>query len=205
VVPRASRLHVDDPVAGPGVGGDRIEEVGTAQGVTHRAAKDRREDVAGEEEIAVSGGDPACTVGRESAAGDQDVDVRVIPQILGPGVQDGEDRRAGAEVAGIGGEGEQGLGGGAQERVVHRSLVRAGHRAEGVGQGKRNQEVGAGQETRAVAIEPASRLLAVALGTVPIATRVVAVLGLVAVVAPAEMPAAGGGATGGEVIERPTM
>src|SRR5450756_2186071 len=60
-------------------------------------------------------------------------------------------------------------------------------------------------DTRAVEIEPASRLLAVARGAVPIATRVVAVLGLVAAVALAQMSAAGGGATGGEVVERTAM
>ena len=37
----------------------------------------------------------------------------VIPQVLRPGMQDGEDRGAGAEMLGIGGEGEQGLGRGA--------------------------------------------------------------------------------------------
>ena len=125
---------MDDPVAGPGVGGDLIEQPGPAHGVAHLAAKDGREDVAGEEEVGTSGRDPARAVGRESPTGDEDVDVGVIAQVLRPGVQDGEDRGAGAEVLGIGGEGEQRLGRGAQERVVHRPLVRAGDRAKLLGQ-----------------------------------------------------------------------
>ena len=60
----ASRLHVDDPVAGPGAGRDLIEQPGTAQRLAHLAAKHRREDVPGEEEVGMRRRDPAGAVGR---------------------------------------------------------------------------------------------------------------------------------------------
>ena len=54
-------------------------------------------------------------------------------------------------------------------------------------------------------LKPAPRLLPVALGAMPVATGVVAVLGLRAVVALPQMPAPRGGATGGEVVEGAAM
>ena len=175
----AGRLHVDDPVARPACRG-RPDRASPARRRASRIfpRKTRREDVAGEEEVGAWRRDPARAVGRESPTGDEDVDVRVIPQVLRPGMQDGEDRGAGAEMLGIGRDGEQRLGGGAHERVVHRALVGAGDRAEFLGQREGDEEVGARQEPRPVAIEPASGLLAVALGAVAVATGVVAVLGL---------------------------
>ena len=120
-------------------------------------------------------------------------------------MQDGEDRGAGPEVLRIGRDGELRLGGGTEQRVIHRALMGAGHRAEFLGQGEGDQEVGTRQETGPVAIEPASRLLPVALGAVPVATRVIAILEGVAGIAPAEMSAPCGGATGGEVLEGAAM
>ena len=92
----ARRLHVDHPIAGPALGGDLIAQVGPAQGVAHRAAKDGREDVAGEKKIGTRRRDPVRAVACESPTREKDVDVGVIRQVLPSGVQDGEDRRAGA-------------------------------------------------------------------------------------------------------------
>ena len=201
----AGRLHVDDPVMRPRAGRDLIGQVGPAQGVVHLAAKDGREDVTGEEAVGTRRRDPAGAVEREAPTGNEDMDVRVIPQVLRPRMQDGEDRGAGAEMLGIGRDAEQGLGGGSHERVVHHPLMGARDRAELLRQGEGDEEIGARQQPRPVAIEPAPRLLPVALGAVAIATGVIAVLGLVAVVALPEMPTARGGTTGDEVVEGAAM
>ena len=59
------------------------------------AAEDLGEDAHGQEEVP-AGRDPAGVVEGEPPAGDDAVDVRMVEQLLGPGVQDGgeADRRA---------------------------------------------------------------------------------------------------------------
>jgi len=166
----AGRLHVDDPVMRPRAGRDLIGQVGPAQGVVHRAAKDGREDVTGEEEVGTRRRDPAGAVEREAPTGDEDLDVRVIPQVLRPRMQDGEDRGAGAELLGIGRDAEQRLSRGAQERIVHRALVRASDGPKLLGQREGNEEVRTRQEPSPVEIKPASGLLSMALGAVAVAT-----------------------------------
>jgi len=49
--------------------------------------------------------------------------VRVLGERRAPGVEDGEDADAGAEVLGIGRDGDQGLGGSLEQDVVDRGLV----------------------------------------------------------------------------------
>ena len=60
LLPGGRRLHVDDPIARPGLGGDLIEQAGPAHGVAHLAAKDGREDVAGEEEVGTRASGPSA-------------------------------------------------------------------------------------------------------------------------------------------------
>ena len=67
-----------------------------------------RENTHGEEEVG-SAGDPALTIERDAAAWHDHVDVRMVGERRAPGVEDGEDADAGAEVLGIGRDGDQGL------------------------------------------------------------------------------------------------
>ena len=43
----------------------------------------------------------------------------MVKQVLAPGVEDGEESDAGSQMFGIGGDGEQGLGCGAEENAVN--------------------------------------------------------------------------------------
>ena len=52
--------------------------------------------------------------------------MRVLGERRAPGVEDGEDADAGAEVLGIGRDGDQGLGGCLEQDVVDRGLVLVG-------------------------------------------------------------------------------
>ena len=56
-------------------------------------------------------------------------------------MQDGEDRGAGPEMLGIGRDAEQRLGRGAEERIVHRALVRAGDGPKLLGQREGDEEI----------------------------------------------------------------
>ena len=62
-------------------------------------------------------------VGREAAARYDDVGVRMVGQCRSPGVQHGGERDAGAEVLGVGRDGDQGLGGGFEQQVIDDRLV----------------------------------------------------------------------------------
>jgi hypothetical protein len=51
--------------------------------------------------------------------------MRVMQQVLAPGVQDGDETDLGTQVLRVGGDGAQGLGGGMEQDVVdHRSGTR---------------------------------------------------------------------------------
>ena len=74
-------------------------------------------------------GDPACPVERDPAARHDHVDVRMVGHRRAPGVQHRGGADPGAEVLGIGGDGEQSLGRGAEQQVVDNRLVLVGDSA----------------------------------------------------------------------------
>ena len=85
----------------------------------------------GEEEVVVRGRDPLRAVGAEAAAGDDGVQVGVEEELAGPGpaqgVQNEGEANLSTEPLGVGGEGEQGVRGGAKEQP---------ERARGGGRGR---------------------------------------------------------------------
>ncbi len=82
------------------------------------------------DEEVVSGGDPAFATVGESATSDDAVEVGMVGQVLRPSVQHGDEADGGAEVFGIGGQGEERAGGRAEEKVVAEHLVRSEERVE---------------------------------------------------------------------------
>ena len=72
------------------------------------------------------GRDPALAVERDAAAGHDHVDVRVVGQCRAPGVEHGGDADARSEMARIGGDGQHGLRGRAEQQVVDHGLVLGG-------------------------------------------------------------------------------
>ena len=58
--------------------------------------------------------------------------MRMMKQVLAPGVQHGEEADLGAQVLGIGSDGAQGLGGGAEEQAVDERLVLIGDGGNGL-------------------------------------------------------------------------
>ena len=65
----------------------------------------------------MAGVDPALMIGRQSAAGNDAVDMVMGQQVRSPGVQDGEESDLCAEALGIGGDFEQGLGAGIEQQI----------------------------------------------------------------------------------------
>ena len=78
-----------------------------SQGEKKEFAEQAAEDFIRKEERIFPTGDPAAAVGGEAAAGNDAMQLRMEMQILTPGVQQGKKADGGAEVFGVGGNGEQ--------------------------------------------------------------------------------------------------
>jgi hypothetical protein len=89
--------------------------VSLGQSLQHQVAEPAGEDFDRQEKFA-GGGDPTLVVGRETAAGNYAVEMRMEVQILAPAMQDAEEAEFHAET--FAGDGEQGLGGGMEKDAV---------------------------------------------------------------------------------------
>jgi len=134
--------------------------------------KQAREHAHGQEEAGLAG-DPARPVRRQAAAGNDDVDVRMMGERRAPGVQHGGEADARAQMFGIGGDGDEGLGGGPEQEVVDGGLVLERDRADRGRQGEDDVIVGDWQKLHLALFEPLPRRRALALRAVAVAAGVV--------------------------------
>src|SRR5207302_8933171 len=135
-------------------------------------AKQCPED-ADREEMALAGGPPAATVGREAARRDDAMDVRMKRELPRPGVEHRRDAELGPEPLRIVSEREEGLGRGAQQERKDLPPMRERERSERRRQGEDDVEVVDVEDARHALLDPPGLREALALRTVPIATRVV--------------------------------
>src|SRR3954471_13946790 len=98
------------------------------------------EDADREEEV-FAAGDPTALVGRQPAAGDDAMDVRVEREVLAPGVQHRQYAAFGPEVDRVGGHFEEGFRGGPHQQAVDLTGVVKRDRAEGAGEREHDVEV----------------------------------------------------------------
>ena len=148
------------------------------------------------QEEAGPAGDPARSVGRQAAAGNDDVDMRMMGQRRAPGVQDGGEADARAQMLGIGGDGGQRLGGGPEQEVVDGGLVVERDGGDRRRQGEDDVVVGDRQQLGLAFGEPLPRRRALTLRAVPIAAGVVGDAFMRAVLAALDVSAERGSATG---------
>ncbi len=117
------RFGVDDPLAGADGSQEVVEGVGIQQGVQlameveltcvigplksfeKEAAEKPGQDSNAEKEVGAAV-DPPLAVRGEAAARDHAVDMRMEQKILSPSMKDGEEADGGAEMFGVGGNGE---------------------------------------------------------------------------------------------------
>jgi hypothetical protein len=99
------------------------------QTIEKQAAEQARQHAHGQEEAGLAG-DPARPVRRQAAAGNDDVDMRMVGQRRAPCVQHGGEADARAQMPGIGGDGGQRLGGGPEQEVIDGGLVLEPDRAD---------------------------------------------------------------------------
>jgi hypothetical protein len=94
--------------------------------------------------------------------------MRVVQELLRPGVQDSKHADSAADMAGIAGEFDDGLGDGLHQQGIAVTLVGAQHRAEFLRHGHRDVEVMGRQHLGLAGLEPTLGLVGVALGTTPV-------------------------------------
>src|SRR5260370_17505932 len=82
-----------------------------------------------------------ATVVSEAAAGDEVMDVRMIEQLPGPGVEHADHPEAGADEARVLGQLQQSSGGSAKEQVIDRLLITAHDGAQLPGPGERYEQI----------------------------------------------------------------
>src|SRR6266853_1934882 len=108
-----------------------------------------------------------------------------------PGVEHGGEADAGAEVPGIGGDGEQRLGRAAEQQVVDYRLVLIGDRGDLGRQGEDKVEVADRQQIGLARGKPVPCRRALALGAMAVATGVVGDPAVAAILAALDMAAEG--------------
>jgi len=104
-------------------------------------------------------------------------------------VQHGGEPDAGAEVLGVGRDGDQGLGGGFEQQVIDDRLVVIGDIGDRSGQGEDDMEIGHGEELALAVGQPLLGSGGLALRTVPVAAGIVRDAQVGALLAAFDMPA----------------
>ena len=99
--------------------------------------------------------------------------MRVLLQLLIPGVKDGEESDFGAEMLGVGGDVDQRLGAATEQQPVDHFLVLQGQRRQLVGQRKHDMSVRRSEQLGATRGQPPVARLALAPWTMPVSARVI--------------------------------
>ena len=118
--------------------------------------------------------------------------MRVVGHRRAPAVEHGGDADVGAQMLGIGSDGEQRLGRSAEQQIVDHRLVLVGDWSNLGWQREDQMEIADRQQIGLAGGEPVLRRRALALGTVAIATGVVGDPAVAAILTALDMAAEGG-------------
>ena len=162
------------------------------EGGQHLAAKQAAEYAHRQEETG-SAVDPAGVIESEPTGGDEAMQVRMVAQVLAPGMEHGEHSDACTEMARICGDLQQGFGCGTKQQVVEQALVAECERCQLFWQGEDDMRIGHGQQAGRLSAEPAIAGRGLALGTMPVAAGEIADVLIRTGVAPLQVSAEGGG------------
>jgi hypothetical protein len=164
------------------------------------AAEHPAEDVYRKEEI-IATMDPMLAVETDTTAWDNAMQVRMMMQILAPGVQHGEKADVRSQVLGVMGNGLQCFGCGTKQDAVDRSFVLQGEWADFFWQREDDMEVGHVKEVLLSGFKPTSTSGSLTLRAVSIATGVVGDLLVSAMVTLLLVSPEGGGATANDIAQ----
>jgi len=144
---------------------------GLTQSGDELASEDRTEDPYRQKE-AMTRSNPALMVWGKAAGRYDAVNVRMMLQLLIPGVEHAEEADFGPEMTGIAGHFEQRFRTGSEQQIIDHLLVLQGQRSHFVGQREDHMRIACGQEFAPSGGEPAVACACLALRAVPVATRV---------------------------------
>ena len=122
------------------------------------------------------------------------MEMRVVLELLAPGMEHRQAPQVRAEMLGVAGDIQEGLGDGAKEQRIEHAGILEDQGTQLLGQGKDCVDIGRVEDVLLLLGEPGSLGGPMALGTMPVATRVIAALLVVAVITAGGVPAEGGGA-----------
>ena len=118
-------------------------------------------------------GDPARAVQGKAAAGDEAMNVRMVLQVLTPGVEHADEADLGAEMLGIGGDHVQRLGRGPEQDGVDRFLVLESDLGGRRWQGEDDVETRRWQQLALPRDQPGGARWSLAFRAMPVAARVI--------------------------------
>jgi hypothetical protein len=116
--------------------------------------------------------DPLRAIGRETSGWDHAVDVRMMEQVLTPGMEDGKESDLGPQMFGIDGYLQKGLRTGAEQEVIEDLLVLQRQLGELVRQSEDNMNIGDRQKFVLTSGDPLIASPALTLGTMAIAAAI---------------------------------
>src|SRR5271167_1271614 len=122
------------------------------------------------------------------------MNMRMVQQILSPGVQHAEEADFRTEMLRIGGDGVQRLRRRPEQDIIDQGLVLERNGGDQVRNGEHDMEVGHVEKLRLTVLEPLRPCQTLALRTIAIAARVVGDALVAAIAATLNMTAEGGGA-----------
>jgi hypothetical protein len=120
--------------------------------------------------------DPAQSIGTQSSAGDDVVDVQMEPKFAGPSLKNPQETQLGSQVFGFGGDILECAGTFLEEQTIELLLVRPEERAQLFWQSKGDQEIGNWKQLGLLPLDPIGGLLMTALGTGPVIAGVISEL-----------------------------
>ena len=134
-------------------------------------AKNAAKYLHGEEEM-VLGMDPARVVWGKASGRYDAMHVGMSLQVLSPGMEHAQKADLSAEMLRIGGDLRQGLSAGLKQQVIDDSLVLQRKRGQFLRQGEDHVKIADAEQFVRASCEPAVAGVGLALGAVPVATRV---------------------------------
>jgi len=137
------------------------------------AAEDLAEHPLWEKEAGISRAYPSSVIVRQAAGSHDAVNVRMVLQLLIPGVEDAKEADLGAKTLGVRGDFDQCLGAATEQHPVNRFFVLQGQRSQLVGERKHDVSIGRSEEFGSPRRQPAVAGLALTLGAVSVAARVI--------------------------------
>ena len=185
----ASGCTGGDPWLTPDVDGPGTEPVGWGAFLRALPPADCRQRAPRHQPVRITGEEPAGTLWRQGPAWDERMDRWRRGHLSGPGMQPAPHAHPAAAGFGVEGERLQSGSGGGKAPGVHPLVVRAGHGAQCLGQGKGDENIGHGQQERPLRVEPPGGVVVLALGPRAMLAGMVAVLACLTLCALGDLPA----------------